>query len=163
MFLIKIGVAFSSSPTNAFKMKYFITTSAGLKKQANWNVPCQETLWFGREKIEIWLRETSPHWREICPASGAKFCPVCKEITIFPRLPICTPMVLSLIHPPKCCKFCYVHVYISYIKALFAIIGPLPQVPPHDDSIFTVQYKIMLTLIIGHAKISLLRMIEINI
>ena len=115
MFLIKIGVVFPPAyNTNAFKMKYFIPTSAGRefkkittqnKKQGKSESSLLGNFVIWRGKMEILLWETSPHWSEICPASGGKFCPACKEITIFPRLPICTQIMLSLIYPgypPKC-------------------------------------------------------------
>ena len=46
------------------------------------SLPGNFVIW--REKIKKYMRETIPHWREICPAGG-KFCPACSEIGIFSK------------------------------------------------------------------------------
>ena len=45
-------------------------------------LPGNFVIW--REKIQKYIGETIPHWREICPAGG-KSCPACREINIFSR------------------------------------------------------------------------------
>ena len=57
-------------------------STPGLEKigKTGSSLPGNLVIW--REKIKKYIRETIPHWREMCPAGG-KFCPACREINIF--------------------------------------------------------------------------------